>query len=269
LSEWSEKKQDFQDDVKTAFTELVKLSKLIKGSGADSDNYLKKIFIKSLKELQPQLKEIFIDTTKKTLGCSTDQILPANSPQYIPVQSVDFFDYLTISADTKLGKLIYEPNLLNYYSYPFTMNKCLYDRIQNLGQPLSAVAGTPYVGTSTQNIFDVYTLGNEFAGSIERIFTISNIGFTCGLFGDGANGTFKRIINKANPEESKSKYYIRKHLIVSDYNDAILTNAGFENNGFRKKTKYESSSLTPNFRPRVSVKESNQTYNLSFKNDNA
>jgi hypothetical protein len=120
---------------------------------------------------------------------------------------------------------------------------------------------------NTQNIFDVYTLGNEFAGSVETIFTISNIGFTCGLFGDGANGTFKRIINKANPEESKSKYYIRKHLIVSDYNDAILTNAGFENNGFRKKTKYESSSLTPNFRPRVSVKESNQTYNLSFKND--
>ncbi len=180
LSEWSEKKQDFQDDVKTAFTELVKLSKLIKGSGIDSDNYLKKIFIKSLKELQPQLKEIFIDTTKKTLGCSTDQILPANSPQYIPVQSVDFFDYLTISADTKLGKLIYEPNFLNYYSYPFTMNKCLYDRIQNLGQPLSAVAGTPYVGTSTQNIFDIeyveqYTnpLGQIIQGNFFKV-TISN-----------------------------------------------------------------------------------------------
>lgn len=155
LSEWSEKKQEYQDDIKTAFTELVKLSKLISGSGADSNTYIKKLFIKSLKELQPQLKEIFIDTTKKTLGCSTDQILPANQSVYIPVQSVDFFDYLTISADTKLGKLIYEPTFLNYYTYPFSMNKCLYDRIQNLGQPLSAVAGTPYVGTSTQNIFDV------------------------------------------------------------------------------------------------------------------
>ena len=45
LSEWSEKKQDFQDDVKTAFTELVKLSKLINGSGADTNSYLKKVFI--------------------------------------------------------------------------------------------------------------------------------------------------------------------------------------------------------------------------------
>ena len=155
LSEWSEKKQEYQDDIKTAFTELVKLSKLISGSGADSNSYIKKLFIKSLKELQPQLKEIFIDTTKKTLGCSTDQVLPANQPVYIPVQSVDFFDYLTISADTKLGKLIYEPTFLNYYTYPFSMNKCLYNRIQNLGQPLSAVAGSPYIGTSTQNIFDI------------------------------------------------------------------------------------------------------------------
>lgn len=155
LSEWSEKKQEFQDDVKTAFTELVKLSKLINGSGADTNSYLKKIFIKSLKELQPKLKLILIDTIKKTLGCSSDFILPANTPVYIKVQSIDFFNYLTLSADTKLGKLIYEKPNINYFSYPFPMNKLLYNRIQNLNQPLSAVAGTPYVGKSTQNIFDI------------------------------------------------------------------------------------------------------------------
>ena len=155
LSEWSEKKQDFQDDVTTAFKELVKLSKLINGSGADTNNYLKKVFIKSLKELQPQLKQILIDTIKKTLGCSTDQILPVNLPQYIKVQSVDFFNYLTLSAETKVGKLIYESKPLNYYTYPFAMNKCLYDRIQNLGQPISAVGGTPFIGASSQNLFDL------------------------------------------------------------------------------------------------------------------
>lgn len=155
LSEWSEKKQDFQDDVVTAFKELVNLSKLLNGSGADTSSYLKKIFIKSLKELSPQLKTILIDTIKKTLGCSSDQILPPNVPLYVKLQSIDFFNYLTVSAETKVGKLIYEPGPLNYFSYPFTMNKCLYDRVQNLGQPISAVAGTPYIGKSSQNIFDL------------------------------------------------------------------------------------------------------------------
>jgi len=35
------------------------------------------------------------------------------------------------------------------------MNKCLYDRIQNLGQPISAVGGTPFIGASSQNLFDL------------------------------------------------------------------------------------------------------------------
>lgn len=179
LSEWSEKKQDFQDDVKTAFTELVKLSKLINGSGADTNSYLKKVFIKSLKELQPKLKLILIDTIKKTLGCSSDFILPPNTPVYIKVQSIDFFNYLTLSADTKLGKLIYEKPNINYFSYPFPMNKLLYNRIQNLNQPLSAVAGSPYVGKSTQNIFDIEYVQQYIAplGVVQGNFfkfTISN-----------------------------------------------------------------------------------------------
>ena len=179
LSELKDKKQKFQEEKTNAFKELVKLSKLLNGSGADTNNYLKKVFIKSLKELQPKLKQILIDTIKKTLGCSTDQILPANLPQYIKVQSIDFFNYLTLSADTKLGKLIYEPNPLNYFSYPFAMNKCLYDRIQNLAQPISAVGGTPYIGQSTQNLFDLeyvqqYTnLGQVVQGDFFKV-TISS-----------------------------------------------------------------------------------------------
>lgn len=155
LGEWTEKKQKFQEDsIETAFDELAKLMKLIRGSGSDSNTYVKKVFIKSLNELKPQIRQILKDTIIKTLGCTTEQIIPANIPQYIKVQSIDFWDYLTVSADTKLGKLIYEPQTIVNYSYPYSMNRSLYDRIQNINQPISAVAGTPYIGTSGQNLFD-------------------------------------------------------------------------------------------------------------------
>ena len=131
---WKEKKQDYQKDVKSNFEELFNLFKLTRGAGANSDEYIKKVFQKSLKELKPQLKTILIDTIKKTLGCSTDINLITGQPFYIKVQSIDFFQFLTLSADTTVGKLIYEKNDPQYYQYPFSMNRLLYNRTQNLGQ---------------------------------------------------------------------------------------------------------------------------------------
>lgn len=109
----------------------------------------------------------------------------------------------------------------------------------------------------------VILLNNE-----EKIFTIYDIGYSlCGNFFDGAIGLMTRIINKENPIESKSIYYVRKHKILSLYNDPQLTKTPFENNPFRKVTKFETKALTPNLSSRVSIKEGNQSYNLSFKND--
>ena len=58
LSEWSSKKQKYQKDVKTSYEELVKLFQLIKGSGAESNSFMKKILSKTLKELKPEIKTI-------------------------------------------------------------------------------------------------------------------------------------------------------------------------------------------------------------------
>ena len=124
------------------------------------------------------------------------------------------------------------------------------------------------ISCNSTNIFDVYTIGDSYANNEERIFTIYDIGYSlCGNFYDGAIGLMKRISNRENPIESKSIYYVRKHKIVTQYTDAQLTKTGFENNPFRKTSKFETKALTPNLSSRVSVKEGNQSYNLSFKDD--
>jgi hypothetical protein len=154
LSEWSEKKQEYQDTIRTAFEELVNLIKLTRGSGAETNSYVKKTLTKSLKEIKPDLKEILVDVIIKTLGCSTDFQVSFNQTQYIKLQSIDFFETLTTNSDSKLGKLIYEEKPISYFGPPFAMNKSLYDRIQNLNQPISAVVGTDYIGKSGEEIFD-------------------------------------------------------------------------------------------------------------------
>lgn len=124
------------------------------------------------------------------------------------------------------------------------------------------------ISCNSLNIYDVYTVGDSYANNDERIFTIYNLGYSdCGNFYDGAIGLLKRVSIKSNPIESKSRYYIRRHKIITEYTDSELTKTGFENNPFRNTTKFETSALTPNLTPRISIKEGSQNYNLSFRND--
>ncbi len=124
------------------------------------------------------------------------------------------------------------------------------------------------ISCNSVSVYDVYTIGDDYANNQDRIFTIYNIGYSiCGNFYDGAIGLLKKVVVRENPIESKSKYYVRRHKIISTYTDSQLTKTGFENNPFRNVTKFETRALTPNLSPRISLKEGTQSYNLSFKND--
>ena len=114
--------------------------------------------------------------------------------------------------------------------------------------------------------FQVTSLGTGIPGTEFYTFNIADIGFTS-VYVLNAKGTFKRVINPEIPNETTSKYYVRRHKILTDINDAVLVNAGFEQNIYGQKRKYESSGLTPNYISRVSVKEGAQSYTLSFNND--
>jgi hypothetical protein len=121
-----------------------------------------------------------------------------------------------------------------------------------------------YAGLDT---FQVFSLGDETVGSEEYIVNIINVGFLGNTFNNGVTGTFKRIIDVENPNDTISEYYVRRHKLLTNPQDAVMVNSGFEQNIFGKRKKYESSGLTPNRVSRVSVREGSQSYTLTFNTD--
>lgn len=116
-------------------------------------------------------------------------------------------------------------------------------------------------------LFQVYSLGDEFSGSEEYIFNIINVGYSISSFPNNSTAVVKRVINENISGETTSKYYIKRHKIITDVEDAVLTKAGFELNGFGVNKKFESSGFTPTKTNRVSIKEGSQSYTLSFNKD--
>jgi hypothetical protein len=117
----------------------------------------------------------------------------------------------------------------------------------------------------TENIFQVYSLGNGLVESDPYIFNVLNIGYTGTTFNNGTRGTFKRVINPDNLLETKSKYYVRKMKVLTNVGDLACVKAGFEKNVFSEEKKLEFSSITPNNVTRISQKTSSNAY--SFTSD--
>jgi len=117
-----------------------------------------------------------------------------------------------------------------------------------------------------KNLFQVYSLGNGSFDSDPYIFNILNIGYTGNTFNNGTTGTFKRVINPQNME-TKSKYYVREHKVLTNLDDLDITKAGFEKNVFNEQRKIEFSSITPNKITRISQKTSSNAYDITSSYD--
>jgi hypothetical protein len=101
----------------------------------------------------------------------------------------------------------------------------------------------------------------------KALFSIYNFGYTGTTFANGVTGTFKRVINPDNITETKSKYYVRQHKMLTDVDGTIITKNGFEKNVFGEEKTFEYSSITPNQVSRVSQKTSSNSYNVTAAYD--
>lgn len=115
--------------------------------------------------------------------------------------------------------------------------------------------------------FQVDALGDSRAGSDSFIFNIANPGFTGTTFFPGSVTTFKRVITTSNIDETTSRYYVRLHRLLTDYDDLILEKAGFDNNPFTNYQQYEFSSITPNNVSRISKLSNSQSYSVTTSFD--
>lgn len=152
FTKWRTKKTK---EGKSFLDELIKTLKSTKGTGLETDKLVKRIFVNSLKKLKPQLKKLIIDEVKKTLSCSNIQLYQFNTIYHIPVKSVDLFGNFELSPDDRVGKLFYEVSATTFNQFPYSMNRQLYDRTQNLNQTYISVAGSNYFGSSQQDLFDI------------------------------------------------------------------------------------------------------------------
>jgi hypothetical protein len=117
------------------------------------------------------------------------------------------------------------------------------------------------------NLFQVFSLGNDALGSDVYVFNVYNLGYTGTTFANNTTGTFKRVTNPDNIVETKSKYYVRRHKILTNVQDCVMTKNAFEKNVFNEEKKIEYSSITPNQVTRVSQKTSSNSFNVTVNYD--
>ena len=117
------------------------------------------------------------------------------------------------------------------------------------------------------NLFKVDMLGEQGYDNKNTSFSLINPGYTGTTFTNGVSGTFKRIGDISNSGESKSRYYVRLHKILTNENESDVSKMGFEHAPFSNQQKIEYSALTPNLQQRVSIKENSQSYSFTFKKD--
>lgn len=160
----------------------------------------------------------------------------------------------------------FETSYFTYNGQNLILFKCFVKHGLTEGETvqLSETYTNPSTGVAT-NLFEVYLLGNDTLNSEEYYFSILNIGYLNNFLFPNTIGTFKRVLDPNNLSETTSKYYIRQHIVIDDYNNLVLTNAGFEREIFSDEKKFFQAALTTNLQDRVAYKEGTNVYNLTNK----
>jgi hypothetical protein len=177
LNDIKDAKKRYQRQVKTQFENLLDLAQSgiddIK-SGVDetkssiaqktrvkssSVGYLKTKMVQAIKKIEPQVGKILFQEILHAVGCSHDQNYTAK-PIYVRIQSIDLYEKLKLSPDDPAGKTLFEKRPISVGNYPFSMNRELYERVQNVNLPYT------HVGRSGQQLFDIeYTKTNNLGES--------------------------------------------------------------------------------------------------------
>jgi len=141
--------------------------------GGDVKKYIIGKFITALNELKPKILELLQQEILKTAGCSDDQVYQPNQDLFLNVKSIDFLGMLKIDPTSDIGKITYEGKNVSFPSFPFSMNKELYNRIQNINQEFSVQYSSNYQGKSLQDLFDIsYTELNTNTNETGNYFKV-------------------------------------------------------------------------------------------------
>ena len=201
-------KQRAQQEFENVFDELTKLFKKTmpsgKNTGSSTIDFLIKQVLMASENTKSRIGEIIADEVLKVAGCSEEQEFNTQ-PIYIPVNDIDLKELLKNDPSSKPWSLRYEKENISVGSQPFSMDKELYNRLQNEGVPFTAEYGSSYIGASGAGIFDI-----EYVTSYPDPVTNTPI------FGDFYKVTLANRLNGDNLGDFLRDYYGSIDLI--DFN---------------------------------------------------
>ena len=148
----SDIKNQLKNEVKNQLEQLLDLFKQsLPKSGNKSLNTISRFFLEAAEVTKSRIGEILVEEIVSTIGCSEEQSYEdkLNQPIYIKVSQVDLFKRLKFSPDDK------DATPTNPGIIPNSVNRVLYDRLQNLGQSYQTQLGSDYRGVSGQDLFDI------------------------------------------------------------------------------------------------------------------
>jgi hypothetical protein len=149
--------KEYQRQIKSQFEELLDISRITGGKGANTIAYIKRVLIKTLNKIKPEIDKILLEESLHAIGCSQQQTYQATTGitgVFIKVSSIDLRGSLMIDPSTKVGRTMYEKLPVQIGTYPFSLNRELYNRIQS-NNPYSVDNGQLYTGRSGQPLFDI------------------------------------------------------------------------------------------------------------------
>ena len=151
-------KQRAQQEFENVFDELTKLFKKTmpsgKNTGSSTIDFLIKQVLMASQNTKSRMGEVVVEEVLKVAGCSEEQEFN-NQPIYIPVNDIDLKELLKNDPSSKPWSLRYEKDNISVGSQPFSMDKELYNRLQNEGTSFNSEYGSNYIGASGAGIFDI------------------------------------------------------------------------------------------------------------------
>jgi hypothetical protein len=171
LNSVKEKTKSFEKQIKTQFEQLLDINNLTGGKGRNSVNNIKNLLLKTLKNIEPKIQEIIYEECLSAVGCDQQQTFDAQV-LYIKVSSIDIGGLLIKDPVESPGKVMYEKIPVQVQTYPFSMNKELYQRIQS-GQPYSIDNSQNYIGKSGQDLFDIQYVETDNLGQTGPWFKVT------------------------------------------------------------------------------------------------
>jgi len=165
LNSLGDTKQRLQDEVKNQFEELIDLFKSSIPSKPTNKSktidFLLEQVLTASQNTKSRISEIVIEETMSVAGCSQEQTFEGNDDTngpnkiYIRVNQIDLFKLLNKDPEENNNSVLYEKNTTNNGQLPYSMDRELYNRLQNEGVSFSDDFGTDYIGASGKQIMNI------------------------------------------------------------------------------------------------------------------